>query len=75
MLVALSSTRTKRVVTDTKSGNKHVVALVSEFICISSNSYKSEMRDYYISLHGTMAILPNYVIVMTRHNGRIDGAT
>ena len=30
-------------------------------------------RDYCISLYGTMTTLPDDVIVMTRHNGRIDG--
>ena len=32
-------------------------------------------RGYWISLHGTMAILPDNVTVMTRYNGRIDGDT
>ena len=32
-------------------------------------------RDYCISLYGTMAILPDDVIVMTRVNGRFDGDT
>ena len=29
--------------------------------------------DYCISLYGTMTVLPDDVIVMTRGNGRIDG--
>ena len=32
-------------------------------------------RDYCISFYVTMAILPDDVIVMTGHNGRIDGDT
>ena len=32
-------------------------------------------RDYCISLYATMTILPADVILMTRHNGRIDGDT
>ena len=31
--------------------------------------------DYCISLYGTMTVLPDDVIVMTRGNGRIDGDT
>ena len=32
-------------------------------------------RDYCISLYGTMTILSDDIIVMTGHNGRIDGST
>ena len=32
-------------------------------------------RDYCISLYGTMIVLPDDVIVMTRYNTKIDGST
>ena len=32
-------------------------------------------RDYCISLYATMTILPDDVIMMARHNGRIDSDT
>ena len=61
------------------------VAVMSEFTCVSSNAYKSDKESiiivvnnkyyYCISLCGTMTVLPDDVIVMTRGNGRIDGDT
>ena len=55
---------------------QHFVAVVSEFICISSNSYKSKKwRNCCISLYVTMTLLPDNVIVMVKHNGRVDGDT
>ena len=51
-----------------------------EFICVAvSLAMPANLirRDYWISLYGTMTILPDDVIVMTRYSGigKIDGDT
>ena len=32
-------------------------------------------RDYCVSVYGTMAVLPDDVTLMTRHDGRVYGDT
>ena len=47
-----------------------VVALMSEFVCIYSNTKKSDGLLYFLIWNHE--ILPDDVIAMTRH-GKIDG--
>ena len=74
-MLFLGNTRTKTIVINTNSGNTICCCSCQNF-SVSLVTPKNLIRwDYCISFYGTMTILPDNVIVMKRHYGKIDGGT
>ena len=70
----LSGTRPKKVVINTSCSNTTCCSCVRGYLCLAMPANLKKERLLYFVLV-TMTVLPDDVILMARHNGRIDGDT